>query len=175
MDKEKIKKIEYELLYEDWCLRDKYVLDKLGASGVLFGLVGIALGTVGEELWAVKLCLLFIGAYFSLVISISVAKDTYYRDGTEKLLRFLSRELGIRDTLEEMQVRGDFPETLKSADLGFPRKIKMDTDGSSLRNWLVNRATFRWILGFYLFTFLVFAGLFVTILGEQIWDWEFPI
>ncbi len=181
VDQEKIIKIEYELLSEDWCLRDKYVLDKLGASGVLFGLVGVALGTVGQNLWAVKLCLLFIGAYFSLVLSISVAKDTYYRDGTEQLLRFLSKELGISNTLKEMQDKEGFPDSLKKANLQFTRKINMESEQSSLKNmgwlinWLVKRNTFGWILRFYIFTFLVFTVLFITIICEQIWDWELPI
>jgi len=118
---------EYRECSEDWRLRDKYVLDKLPAAGILFGLLGVALGTLPPETHLIKVLLVLIGGLFSIVLSISVAKDTYYRDGTEKLLRHLSARLGINNSLQTLKSLEDFE------DLQFTRKIKIKRDRYSLR------------------------------------------
>jgi len=171
--------IEYSQCCQDWRWRDKYVLDKLGAAGILFGLLGVALGTLPPGTHLIKLCLLLIGAFFAFILSISVAKDTYYRDGTEKLLRRLAVRLGISSSLQSLK---DFDDVfLNSEKLQFPRKIKMKPEKSSLRipgwlrDWLLNRGTFRWILAFYLVSLVIFVSLFVLILVNWIWQVNLPI
>lgn len=159
---------EYRECCEDWRWRDKYVLDKLSAAGILFMLLGVALGSIDSHI--IKLCLLAIGSLFSLILSISVAKDIYYRDGTEKLLRRLSAQLGIGTSLQTLKSLKDFDDGLDFQDLQFPRKISIQRDKSSLaipkrfRDWLLNRGTFKWILAFYLGSLLIFAILFILIL-----------
>lgn len=170
--------LEYRELCEDWRWRDKYVLDKLGVAGILFGLLGVALGTIPSTAWVIKLCLVLIGALFSFILSISIAKDTYYRDGTEKLLRRLSAQLGIRSSLRALVSLEDVE------DLEFTRKIEIKRDKYSLRlpkwfkwlqNPLLNRKTFRWILAFYLTAFLIFISLFILILVNWIGGLNLPI
>lgn len=169
--------LEYRECCQDWRWRDKYVLDKLGAAGILFMLLGVALGLI-EEAWVVKLGLLLIGAFFSFILSISVAKDTYYRDGTEKLLRRLSARLGISGSLKTLESLEEFE------DLQFTRKIKIQRDKYSLRlpswlkwlqNPLLNQKTFQWILIFYLVSLFIFVILFVLILVSLIWRLNPPI
>ncbi|MDI6814695.1 MAG: hypothetical protein QMC90_01215 [Dehalococcoidales bacterium] len=172
---------EYRECCEDWRWRDKYVLDKLSAAGILFMLLGVALGTVPPERPLIKLCLLLIGSLFGLILSISVAKDTYYRDGTEKLLRRLSARLGIDSSLQTLKSLEGFDDGLNFQELQFPRKISIQRDKSSLllperlRNWLLGQATFRWILAFYLGSLLIFAILFILILVNWIWGLNLPI
>ncbi len=163
--------IEYGQLCEDWRSRDRYVLDKLGAAGILFGLLGVALGTIPSTAWVIKLGLVLIGALFSFILSISIAKDTYYRDGTEKLLKCLSAQLGISGYLKS-------EESLKDVEgLEFTRKIAIKSDKYLLRlpkglKWLQNpllkRSTFTWILVFYLVSFFIFAILFIMILVDSL-------
>lgn len=172
---------EYRECCQDWRWRDKYVLDKLGAAGILFGLVGVALGTIPPTAWVVKIGLLIIGAFFSFILSISVIKDTYYRDGTEKLLRRLSARLGINNSLQALKSLEGFDDGLNFQELQFPRKISIQRDKSSLmipkrlRDWLLDRGTFRWILGFYLVSFSVFVALIILILVNRIWGLNLPV
>lgn len=172
---------EYRECCQDWRWRDKYVLDKLGVAGILFMLLGVALGTIPPGSYIVKLCLLIIGGLFSLILSISVAKDTYYRDGTEKLLRRLSNQLSINSSLQTLESLEGFDDGLNFQELQFPRKISIQRDKSSLavpkplRNWLLNQRTFRWILGFYLVSFAVFVILFILILVNLICGLNLPI
>jgi len=170
--------IEYEQLCEDWRSRDKYVLDKLGAAGILFGLLGVALGTVPSTAWFLKLSLVSIGAFFSLILSISIAKDTYYRDGTEKLLRYLSAQLGISGYLQNTKSLKDIE------DLEFTRKIAIKLDKYSLRlpNWLkwlqnplLQAKTFKWILAFYLVSFFIFVILFILIVVDAWIYWRYGL
>jgi len=172
---------EYRECCQDWRWRDKYVLDKLGAAGILFMLLGVALGTIPPESYILKLGLLLIGALFSFILSISVAKDTYYRDGTEKLLRRLSTQLNINNSLQTLESLQGFDDGLNFQELKFPRKISIQRDKSSLklpkrlRDWLLNRGTFRWILGFYLLALIIFVSLFILILVSKIWGLCLPI
>jgi hypothetical protein len=76
-------KMEYEQLCNDYRQHDKYVLDKLSAAGILFGLLGIAVAQI-QDFW-LKIILLVLGILFGCICSISVAKDTYYRDGYGKI------------------------------------------------------------------------------------------
>lgn len=169
---------EYRECCQDWRWRDKYVLDKLGAAGILFMLLGVALGTIPPESYILKLGLLLIGALFSFILSISVAKDTYYRDSTEKLIRRLSARLGISSSLQTLESLEDFEE------LQFTRKIRIKRDKYSLRlpkwlKWLENpllsRGTFNWILGFYLVSLVIFVSLFVLILFTWLCGLNLPI
>lgn len=170
-DSEKAKlRDEYRECCEDWRSRDKYVLDKLSAAGILFMLLGVALGTIPRESYIIKLFLLAIGGLFSLILAISVAKDTYYRDGTEKLLRRLCAQLGISSSLQILKSLKDFDDGLDFQDFQFPRKISIQRDKSSLvipkrlRDWLLDRGTFKWILAFYLGSLIIFVILFILTL-----------
>jgi len=185
--------LEYRELCEDWRWRDKYVLDKLSAAGILFGLIGVALGALPSTAWVIKLCLAFIGALFSFILSISVAKDTYYRDGTEELLRRLSIKLGISGSLQNLESLKVFLDDRDRPFSEFPRKIKIKEEESSLkipgwlrdclpeqltfwlRDCLLKQSTFKWILAFYLVSLVIFAGLFVLILVNSICKLNLPI
>ena len=176
---------EYRACCEDWRLRDKYVLDKLSVAGILFMLLGVALGTIDSPV--IKLCLLFIGGLFAFVLSISVAKDTYYRDGTEQLLRRLSAQLNINNSLQTLESLEGFDDGLNFQELQFPRKVSIQRDKYSVGfpNWLswlswltkklLNRGTFRWILAFYLVSFSIFIILFILILVNWICRLNLPI
>ncbi len=177
---------EYQQLCEDWRSRDRYVVDKLGAAGILFGLLGVALGTIPSSAWLIKLILVLIGAFFSLLLSISIAKDTYYRDGTEKLLKRLSAKLSLNDSLQTLKALEGFNDGLDFSKLKFLRKIKIQPDKSSLvirtwfrkwlRKWLLKQQTFSWILAFYLISFFIFVILFILILVDSlIWWLNLPI
>lgn len=166
--------LEYRECCEDWRWRDKYVLDKLGAAGVLFGLLGVALGIIPPGTHLIKLFLLMFGAFFSVVLSISVAKDTYYRDGTQELVKRLVRRLGITSSLQALDpLEGCRDIIIKSESetekLEFPRKISIKPEESSLkipgwlRNCLLKRQAFRWILAFYLTAFAIFIFLIVLL------------
>ncbi len=165
--------LEYRELCEDWRWRDKYVLDKLAAAGVLFGLLGFAISNIPENNHLIKLCLLFIGGLFSIILSISVIKDTYYRDGTEKLLRRLSAQLGINSSLQSLKSLKGFKDGLNFKKLQFSRKISINPNKSSLkippwlRNCLLKQPTFGWILVFYLGSLLIF----IILIGLLVFDW----
>jgi len=182
--------IEYRECCQDWRWRDKYVLDKLSAAGILFMLLGVALGTIPEDDYLdylIKLFLLIIGGLFCFILTISVAKDIYYRDGTQKLVEKLAAQLGIVGSLRAL---GGWHNILlkskfKSEKLQFPRKISIKPDKSSLvirwwfpkwlRNFLLNKPTFGLILAFYLAALLIFAILIILILVNWIWKLSLPI
>ena len=164
-------KIEYKELCQDWRTRDKYVLDKLGIIGILFALLGLAIAGISEDQHLIRLSLALIGVFFTLVLSISVFKDIYYRDGTQKLLKCLSGYMGIKSVLEES---GCQPEIL--SDLLFSRKIKVNLKDTSLESLrmpggfkenLRKQDTFKWIFCFYLACFIVFL-IITTII---FYDW----
>ncbi len=176
---------EYRELCHDWWQRDKNVLDKLPAAGILFGLLGVAVAYISPTLWLIKLALLSIGSLYSMVLSISIAKDIYLRDGTEKLLRRLSDRLGLNNLLQSL--KSDSDNGLNLQELQFPRKIRIQRDKSTLKlwgptalqvrlkNWLLNQVTFRWILAFYLLSFSFFGTLIVLILIKQKFGCNLPI
>lgn len=171
LDKEKLE-IEYKELCQDWRSRDKHVLDKLSVTGILFALLG------------------FIGTFFSLILSISIFKDIYYREGTEKLLICLSKHLCIEKSLHNLNyqkcLKLESQQYFKN-DLKFPRKIKIDLEKvfksskitkseepleslvfpKRLKIILSNRTTFNWIFYFYFASFFIF--LFVTL--KILYDW----
>ncbi len=173
---------EYRELCRDWWERDKNVLARLPAAGILFTLLGVAVYYIPSTLWWLKLCPLSIGSLYSLVLNISVAKDIYYRDGTEKLLRRLSARLGIDSSLQSLKSLKGFDDGLDLHELQFPRKIRIQPDKFSLSplpQWLtkrlVARRTFRWILAFYLVSFSIFLTLIILILVNHRWGINLPI
>ncbi|MBU7009260.1 MAG: hypothetical protein HXS46_01115 [Theionarchaea archaeon] len=96
--------MEYKELCKDWRLRDKYVLDKLSAAGILFALLGFAIATAHESEYWIRSLLATVGVFFSLVLCISVFKDILYRDSTEKLIRCLSDALRIENSFEKVKM-----------------------------------------------------------------------
>lgn len=167
--------LEYREVCQDWRQRDKYVLDKLSTSGLLFGLIGIAFGTIGEGHEIIELCILLIGIFFSFMLAISVAKDTYYRDASEKLGGSLALRLGIPDYLQKIEPLVSKLYVDKKGDkstLNFPRKISIKRDESSIMVWgrlrdtLLDRTTFNWILAFYLGSCLIFINLLILLLMD---------
>ena len=179
---------EYLELCKDWWQRDRYVIDKLSAAGILFGILALAVGNIPPDRPLIKLFLLFAGALFSVILCISVAKDTLYRDGTEALLTRLAAKLRITNSLKDLEHLRDseppvgFDDGLDFQELRFPRKIKISSDHSSLRvfpgrlrNWFQKRATFKWILSFYIVSFGIFVILFVLVLLNWIYGLNLPI
>ena len=179
---------EYRELCSDWWQRDKYVLDKLSAASILFGLLGLAVGSIPPDRPLIKLFLLFAGAIFSIILCISVAKDTLHRDATEALLIRLAAKLRITNSLKDLELLRDsehpvgFDDGLDFQELRFPRKIKILSDKSSLkvfpgrlRNWFQKRTTFKWILAFYMISFGIFAILFILVLVNWIYGLNLPI
>ena len=158
--------IEYQELGLDWRQRDKNVLDKLLGAGILFAILGVAAVTLPTTLAWLKIVLLLIGAFFSIVLCISVAKDILYRDGSEKMLIFLANKLKISDSLRDLgcvdsQAGGVDPSEV---DGRFMRKIKIAPENTSLKSipkwlksWLGKQPTFTWVLYFYLSSFCVFV------------------
>ncbi len=165
---------EYGEACQDWRQRDKYVLDKLGTAALLYGIIGIAFGSFDDDKGLIiKLLLLVAGLFFSLILTISVAKDTYYQVGSEKLIRYLALKLGIADELNKSDNLKSIlyiDKKGKQATLDFPRKIYVKRDDPAikiwkpLRNFLLNRTTFNWILLFYIISFLVFLTFIVILL-----------
>jgi hypothetical protein len=170
--------IEYEQLCQDYRQHDKYVLDKLTAAGILFGLLGIAISQV-QDFW-IKLVLLFLGGLFGCICSISVAKDTYYRDGYAIIIAGLSEKLGIWNKLKNLNSEGYFADSLESdnadKELLLIRQIHVKPEKTSiilpdwLRKLLINRKTFRWILSFYITATLFFWGILIgTVIGNLVY------
>ncbi|MBU7047408.1 MAG: hypothetical protein HXS54_13325 [Theionarchaea archaeon] len=144
-------------------MRDKYVLDKLGIAGILFALLGLSLIGISEGQYLIRLILALMGVLFTLAISISVFKDIYYRDGTERLLTCLSEYMGIKCVLEEVGFHNE---------LRFLRKINVDLGdtsleslpvGPELKKRLKERNTFKCIFGFYIACLVVFLIIATTV------------
>ena len=163
---------EYSELCNDWWQRDKSVLDKLSAASILFGLLGWAVATVPPDRLLIKVVLLVAGAIFSLVLCISVAKDTLYRDGTEALLKRLAAKLHITDSLKGLaDPSAGSDDGLDFGKLQFPRKVRIPPDESSLKafplwlgKWFQKQPTFKWILVFFMVAFLIFVILLILVL-----------
>ena len=81
-------------------MRDEAVLNKLGQSPLFFALAGFALAQGGDN--PVKIFLFSVGAVISFIFAISVAKDIYYRDNTEKVMKRIASHLGIDEAVGEV-------------------------------------------------------------------------
>lgn len=164
--------MEYEQLCQDYRQHDKYVLDKLSAAGILFALLGVAIAQI-HDLWT-KIILLFLGGLFGFICTVSVAKDTYFRDGYGKIITGISKRLGIWDEMKKLNAEGYFTDSLKpeevDKELLLLRHIHIDPKKSSiklpdwLRSFLVNQKTFRWILVFYIAATISFWGILIAII-----------
>lgn len=181
-DDTKLLEMEYRELCSDWRQRDAYVLNKLSGAGILFSLIGLALANLNDDQYLIKLVLAGAGAFFSLILTISVTKDTRYRDGTEALIRLVGSKLGIPQALAALKDDPIAQNKITVTNLDIPRKVKVPLRQTSLvkgprclMNWLDRRTTFRWILSFYLLCCLAFIALFVLVLVDTFSGVTLPI
>jgi len=168
---------EYKEVNADWRLRDKYVEDKFMQSVFVFALIATLLAAVVTALHVVPegtlrsalplaypagFVLFSTLFFFAFVMLISLVKDTYYRDGSERMARLLlgviEAELGcncisvLRQAAED-PLRRDHP----AEGFGpFTRKIQAPAEGRaklgmpfSMERVLSRRKTFRWITAYY--------------------------
>ena len=164
-------KIEYRELCQDWRMRDKYVLDKLGVASILFALLGLAMAAIPDGKDVIRFLLASLGALYSFILCISIFKDIYYRDSTRKLIECLYEFLCIKNSLQNIHCEVVFEEGLR-----FPRKIKVKDLGETsysrfpkpIRNILgsifKDRDTLKWVFGFYFIVFIVFLSYAIYIL-----------
>ncbi len=167
---------EYKEVNLDWRMRDKYVEDKFIGSIFVFSLISTLVAFVitasdgprGGVFFAdfsyYLVGSVFFGVlfFFGLVMLISLVKDTYYRNGSERmsrlLLNVLEVELGsdcisvLRREAEDPEARDDIP----ARHGPFTRKIKAPVEGKAklgiplaVEKLLSRRMTFRWITAFY--------------------------
>lgn len=162
---------EYIELCKDWRSRDKYVLDKLSATGILFVLLGLAMATVPQDDYLTRFILGFMGTLFSFILCLSIYKDIYYRDGTEKLIKCLSEWLGVRYSLHIIGCSNGYENKLK-----FTRKVRKE-EGHWLGKIFRGLPTFWSFLFFYVVLFLIFLifliSTFVTLRNLYAWDIEY--
>ena len=114
---------EYDQLCQDWRWRDKYVLDKLTGSGILFTLLILAIGNIQKPDSILRPFVFLGGVLFSIVSSISIYKDVVFRNGTEKAIVRIAKELGIKDAFQKLKELQQTTEGLKDDGLEFD-KIK---------------------------------------------------
>ncbi|MDD5190702.1 MAG: hypothetical protein PHE50_06650 [Dehalococcoidales bacterium] len=163
---------EYRELCQDWRQRDKYLLDKLGVAGILFALIGIAVGAIPPAHSVIRIGLLLVGAFFSLLLCLSVTKDILYQDGTQKVLSRLALKLGIPQLTLGLFNQTEIATIFSSDEnLEFLRKIKIRAGQSTVsflpkwaRNWAQAQRTLIWILFFYILSFLVFIAAAIILL-----------
>jgi hypothetical protein len=172
---------EFKEVSCDWRLRDKYVEDKFIHSVFLFtmiaALIGIAIRFFADssigEIGVVDSIVSFgmpagfvvfgVLFFFALVMLISLVKDTYYRDGSERLSRLilsaLEAELDFNAISVLRAVAADPGPTdaIFGDEFGpFTRKIKAPPESKAktgiplpVESFLSRRRTFRWITAFY--------------------------
>lgn len=141
---------EYIELCKDWRSRDKYVLDKLSATGILFVLLGLAMATVPQDDYLTRFILGFMGTFFSFILCLSIYKDIYYRDSTEKLIKCLSEWLGVGYSLHIIGCSSGYENELK-----FTRKVRKK-EGHWIGKIFRGPSTFWVLLFFYVVLFLIF-------------------
>ena len=174
--------MEYQQLCEDWRQRDRYLIEKLIAAGILFGLLGVAFKDTPN--WLVQLALMAIGGFFAFICMMSTINDLKYRDGTEQLIRAISDKLELHVLFNKL---GDLKNNIKPLEnktpvdpekatiknpliFQFLRKVAVDPKKSTIKNppWLINglreQPTFRYIFWFYVFSMVCFIVFFITIL-----------
>jgi len=89
--------LEYAQLCNDWRMRDGYMQNKLTGSVFVFSV----LGWVATALFDPKIDVpapipvrIFLGAAaYALIVFLSVAKDAYYRRGTEAAMMAIAKQL----------------------------------------------------------------------------------
>ena len=166
---------EYKEVNADWRLRDKYVEDKFIQSVFVFTLISallaaaitaIAHSVSAREVLPVALPVGFVlfGVlfFFALVMLISLVKDTYYRDGSERMSRLLLNALQAElecDCISVFRKEAEDPRDprpVPERSGPFIRKIKAPSDGMArlgMPHWLERslsrRMTFRWITAYY--------------------------
>ena len=175
---------EYDQLCQDWRWRDKYVLDKLTGSGILFTLLILAIGNIQKPDSILRPFVFLGGVLFSIVSSISIYKDVVFRNGTEKAIVRIAKELGIKDAFQQLRylqptindgiefhqidtLRKIQPKIEKSYDVNF-LGVKLNC----LKSWLYDRATFNWILFVYFSSTLAMFGLFIVSILALIFKWN---
>jgi hypothetical protein len=176
--------MEYQQLCQDWRQRDKNLLDKLVAAGILFALLGVVVSQ-SQFAW-VQLILLAFGGFFSFTCTVSTINDIKYRDGTEQLIRGIARRLNINEQFSQLGELKVFDKIQKpnyekiqkpndEPDFSFLRKVPLDTQHLILpipiwlKNWLTGRHTFNYVLWFYLISTLSFLVIFLIILFSYLY------
>jgi hypothetical protein len=175
---------EYKEVNADWRLRDKYVEDKFMQSVFVFTLISALLAAVATAFahfnglrdmlplaFPIGFVLFGVLFFFAVVMLISLVKDTYYRDGSERMSRLLLNALQVELDCDCISVfrkeaedpKDPYPVPEKSGP--FVRKIKAPSDGKAklgMPHWMERsfsrRRTFKWITAYYtLVTFLCLA------------------
>ena len=177
---------EYRELNADWRMRDGYVLTKLGGAGIIFSLLGLAVANLGPDQWGIKVILAAAGAFYSMILCISVAKDVHFRDSTGALLKHITRRLDIIGSIKK-DLGADEPVTKAMEKLDITRKLSIALEHTSLKKacafppykWMImiidKQTTFLWILSFYVFSFLAFLSLFIMIFVDRFSGIHLPI
>jgi len=133
---------EYEQLCEAWRLRDRYVMEKINYLFLLTGITAGSAWIVSSERYSytdligIRALIFFIGSMMSFVLNVSIARDIYYRDGTEELIKKLLRQ--VRKAFPKDQIGKLYDRAL--TEEVFPQKIAMD-----IKNWLEERVQPTWI------------------------------
>ena len=87
---------EYKQLCADWRMRDDYIQTKFIRSVFVYSLLGAAVGWLfepGQDHWPFLIGVLALGIGYTVIMLVSVAKDTYYRNGTAEAIEVVLKAL----------------------------------------------------------------------------------
>jgi hypothetical protein len=145
--------IEYKECSEDWRHRDRLIWATLPVAATVAGvIVGVAYGYIPDDKLWIRLCLLLIGVFLTLVMLISLIKHRLFQEGSREQIRSLQIRLNIRNWDRNPRIHPPFYFRLSGI---IPGK-KFD---AALTRWAKRRSGYKWMLRGTLFVMAIMMAL----------------
>lgn len=156
------KEVEYKECSEDWRHRDRLIWATLPvAATVAAVIVGVAYGQIlDDNLW-IRLGLLVIGVFLTVVMLISLIRHRMYQEGSQEQIRSLQVQLNIRGW--DRSPRKHHPFYFRLWDITPSKKFD-----AALTNWARRSGGFKWMLRGTLVVMLILVGLAIHTLVQWI-------
>ena len=156
------KEIEYKECSEDWRNRDRLIWATLPVAAAVGAVtVAVAYGqSLADNLW-IRLCLLLIGVFLTLVMLISLIRHRMYQEGSEQQLQSLRVPLKIIEDWDRK------PRIHPSSDFEL-RGIICEKFDAKLTSRAMRSGGFKWMVRGTLVVTAVLVILATITLGQLI-------
>jgi hypothetical protein len=154
------REIEYKECSEDWRNRDRLIWATLPVAATVAGvIVGVAYGQIPDDKLWIRLCLLLLGVFLTLVMLISLIKHRFFQQGSEEQIQSLQKRLKIKGWYKSPRIHR--PRKFKLLDI-----TKSDKFDAKLTSWSSGESGYKWMLRGTLVVTAVLVGLAIHTLVQ---------
>ncbi|GEM_PF-5775898 len=165
---------EYRQLSADWRMRDDYIQTKFIRSAFVYSLLGVAIGWLSgktQAQWPFLIGIFILASAYTMIMLVSVIKDTYYRKGTEAalgiVLETLEKHCGPSETDDALEAPS---KLLRGSGLHIYHPRVLRNIGLREPSGIIKLRTTYLIRVFYMLVLLILLAL----TGYSIWATLFP-